>query len=253
MPTSSPSWRRAEPIAAAGVWHWLGRVPFDTTSALQERLRAEIFAERASETLLLLEHEPVITLGRSADAAHVLAPPARLAAQGITIHRTSRGGDVTYHGPGQLVGYPIVRLRHGVRGHVEGMADALTRVLADLGVVARYRREAPGLWVQAAGVDAKICAFGVNVQRRIALHGFALNLDPDLDAFGLIVPCGLTGCAVTSVRAVLGTAPTPAALATRVATALGARLGIDFTAAPHIAESPNCPIAELQCLTGPLE
>ena len=149
--TSSPSWRRAEPIAAAGVWHWLGRVPFDTTAALQEQLRSEILAERARETLLLLEHDPVITLGRSAAAGNVLCSESTLASRGITLHRASRGGDVTYHGPGQLVGYPIVHLRKGVRAHVEGMAAALASVLADLGVVARYRREAPGLWVHTAG------------------------------------------------------------------------------------------------------
>ena len=153
-----------------------------------------------------------------------------LAARGITVHRASRGGDVTYHGPGQLVGYPIIRLRTGVRAHVEGMASALIEVLAELGVVARYRKEAPGLWVDAdvAGAEAKICAFGVNINHRITMHGFALNLDPDLAAFRLIVPCGLAGCNVTSVRALRGSAPTPAELSARVASALGVHLGVPF-------------------------
>jgi lipoyl(octanoyl) transferase len=234
-PTSSPNWRKAEPIASAGVWHWLGRVPFDATAVLQEQWRSEILAERARETLLLLEHDPVITLGRSAAAGNVLYSESALASRGITVHRASRGGDVTYHGPGQLVGYPIVRLRNGVRAHVEGMAVALTAVLAELGVVAKYRRDAPGLWVHTPGFDAKICAFGVNVRHRITVHGFALNLDPDLDAFDLIVPCGLTGCRVTSVRAVLGTSPTPAELAARVAHALGDRLDVEFAASNAVA------------------
>ena len=223
-------------------------MPFDRTAALQEHLRAEIVAGRASETLLLLEHDPVITLGRSANPDHVLGATADLSDQGITLHRASRGGDVTYHGPGQLVGYPIVRLRNGVRAHVEGMAAALCRVLRELGVVARYRSEAPGLWVDVAGTQAKICAFGVNVRHRITLHGFALNLDPDLRAFGLIVPCGLAGCPVSSVRALTGAAPTPATLGASVAAALGAALGVDFAFGAGLPGAP-----ELQCVQGPLE
>lgn len=154
-----------------------------------------------------------------------------LARRGVTLHRASRGGDVTYHGPGQLVGYPVVRLRRGVRAHVEAMAAALAEVLLDLGVTARYRSDAPGLWVGAGASEGekKICAFGINVHRRVAVHGFALNLDPALDAFSLIVPCGLAGSAVTSLRDAAGqAAPTPEALAPRVAAALGRHLGIDF-------------------------
>ena len=99
------------------------------------------------ETLLLCEHQPVVTLGRSAKPAHVLLPAAELARRGVDVHTASRGGDVTYHGPGQLVGYPIVRLRGGVIGHVTAMARAIASVLAELGIDARWRRETPGLWV----------------------------------------------------------------------------------------------------------
>ncbi len=211
-----------------GVWHWLGRVPFARAAALQEKLRSEIRDDRAPETLLLLEHDAVVTLGRSARPENVLQSESALAARGIGLHRASRGGDVTFHGPGQLVGYPIVRLRNGVRAHVEGMAFALRAVLAELGVMARYKREAPGLWVDAPAGEEKICAFGVNVHHRITMHGFALNLDPNLDAFGLIVPCGLPGCRATSVRALRGSSPTPGELSARVADALGAHLGIAF-------------------------
>lgn len=215
----------------AGVWRWLGRVPFAPTAALQETLRAELHAGRGPDTLLLLEHQAVVTLGRSAVAAHVLLTPDALGARGIELHQASRGGDVTYHGPGQLVGYPVIRLRSGVRAHVEGMAAALIDVLAGLGVTAHYRPEAPGLWVAApasAGGQAKICAFGVNVRHRIAIHGFALNLRPDLDAFRLIVPCGLSGVAVTSVAALRGDAPAPVDIAARAAEALGDRFGVTF-------------------------
>lgn len=230
--TSSPTSPKAETFehapGAAGRWHWLGRVPFAATAALQERLRADILAGSAPETLLLLEHHPVITLGRNAQVTNVLCSEAVLAEQGVEVHRASRGGDVTYHGPGQLVGYPLVHLRMGVRAHVEGMARALAEVLAELGIDARYRREAPGLWVGPMEAPAKICAFGVNVHRRVTAHGFALNLDPALEAFGLIVPCGLSGSLVTSVRAVTGWAPTPGDLSARVAAALAKHLRVPF-------------------------
>jgi len=207
------------------LWRWLGRVGFADTATLQEDLRREVIAG-GRETLLLLEHDAVITMGRSAVAANVLVDDGELARRGVALHRASRGGDVTYHGPGQLVGYPIVRLRGGVRAHVEAMALAIADVLRELGLDAVYRSAAPGLWVG----DAKICAFGINVHRRVTVHGFALNLSTDLDAFHLIVPCGISGCAVTSVRALTGEAPTPQALAPRIADALGGRLGISFEA-----------------------
>jgi lipoyl(octanoyl) transferase len=207
------------------VWCWLGRVGFADTAALQEDLRREVIAG-GRETLLLLEHDAVITMGRSAEPANVLVDDVELARRGVALHRASRGGDVTYHGPGQLVGYPIVRLRGGVRAHVEAMALAIAEVLRELGLDAVYRSAAPGLWVG----EAKICAFGINVHRRVTVHGFALNLSTDLDAFKLIVPCGISGCAVTSLRALTGEAPSPQALAPRIAAALGGRLGIPFEA-----------------------
>ena len=213
------------------MWCWLGRVPFAPAAVLQERLRAGVVAGTGAETLLLLEHTPVITLGRSAEPSNVLAPPADLARRGIDVVRTTRGGDVTYHGPGQLVGYPIVRLRSGVVAHMTGMACAIAAVLKNYGIDARWRREAAGLWVG----DAKICAFGINIHRRVTVHGFALNLGTDLGAFELIVPCGISGCAVTSVRTLTGDAPTPGALAARMAAALGDRFGMVFEGAQQPA------------------
>jgi lipoyl(octanoyl) transferase len=166
----------------------------------------------------------VITLGRSARPSNVLASVAELARRGIALERISRGGDVTFHGPGQLVGYPVVRLRGGVVDHMTAMARALIAVLAELGVEARWRRDTPGLWVDGA----KICAFGVNVQRRVAIHGFALNLAIDAAAFALIVPCGLPDARLTSVAALTGVAPAPEAIAARVAIAFGRELGVTF-------------------------
>ena len=216
------------------VWRWLGRVPFAATAREQEALRARLLAGDGPETLLLCEHDPVVTLGRSAHAANVLASGDELARRGVELHAASRGGDVTYHGPGQLVGYPIVHLRGGVLGHVTAMARAIASVLAELGIDARWRRETPGLWVDdnTSGPGAKkICAFGVHVHRRVAIHGFALNVAGALDGFDLIVPCGLAASRTTSIAEVLaGARAVPAlhVLASRVARALGRELDVPF-------------------------
>jgi lipoyl(octanoyl) transferase len=228
-------------------------VPYGATAALQETLRQQVVAGDAPETLLLLEHEPVITLGRSADAAHVLVAPDELRRRQIAVHQSSRGGDVTYHGPGQLVGYPIVRLRHGIVGHMRAMADGLAAVLATHGIAARWNREAPGLWVDAADAPAaapespaKICAFGVHVRQRVSIHGFALNVTSDLDAFRLIVPCGLSGARVTSMKRLLGDgAPSVEALVDSVASAFARAFEIPFTPADATAVvSPGTFVAQ---------
>ncbi len=182
----------------------MGRVPYESALDLQERVREGILAGTARDTLLLLEHPPVITLGRNAQAAHVLLSPAGLAEQGIALHRSSRGGDVTFHGPGQLVGYPVFRLRRGVRAHVEAMANAVIEWLARFGISAQWRSGTPGVWVG----QEKICAFGIHVRHAIAIHGFALNLSTDMKGFAAIVPCGLRDAGVTSMARLLGHAPT---------------------------------------------
>ena len=205
-------------------WAWLGRVPFAPTVAVQEALRDRILAGTSAETLLLLEHDPVITLGRSAVPAHVLLDAAELERQGIALHHASRGGDVTYHGPGQLVGYPVVRLDRGVVGHLRAMADGLIEILARFGIVAIWRRDAPGLWVEIDDpfrIQAKICSFGVNVHRRVSIHGFALNVNVDIAAFQTIVPCGLAGVVMTSMDRLTRQVPPLEELAAEVASAFG--------------------------------
>jgi lipoyl(octanoyl) transferase len=145
----------------------------------------------------------------------------------VSVEQASRGGDVTYHGPGQLVGYPVVRLRGGVVAHMTAMARAIGRVVAELGVATEFRRDAPGLWTN----DEKLCAFGVHIRSRVAIHGFALNVTTDLDAFNLIVPCGLVGARVTSLERLLGSAPPPLELlAAHIARELGAELNVTFHA-----------------------
>jgi lipoyl(octanoyl) transferase len=176
-------------------WAWLGCRQYGPVAQLQEELRDRIRDGVGRDTLLMLEHSPVITLGRHAKAEHVRLPPAELEAHGIELHRSSRGGDVTYHGPGQLVGYPIFRLHRGVRAHVEAMAASVVELLREQGVAGEWRSDRPGVWVK----DNKICAFGVQVRRGIATHGFALNVHTELAGFSTIVPCGLTDAGVTSI------------------------------------------------------
>ena len=191
---------RASPrVCDRARWSWLGRVPFAFTAQLQESLRDQVLGGQCPNTLLLCEHDPVITLGRSAQPLHVLADPETLAQHGVALAHASRGGDVTYHGPGQLVGYPVFRLRAGVVAHVTWMAAAVVQALATYGIEATFRRDQPGVWVG----PAKICAFGVHIRHRVAIHGFALNVAPQMDHFKLIVPCGLHGQPVTSLSAVL--------------------------------------------------
>jgi lipoyl(octanoyl) transferase len=220
------------PVVATGArarWAWLGRVPFGPIAAVQEHIRRQLLAGTGIETLLLLEHHPVITLGRSAALEHVLAAGPELERRGISLHQASRGGDVTYHGPGQLVGYPVVRIDRGVVGHLRAMADGLIEVLASLGIAATWRREAPGLWIKGEKGDAKICSFGVNVHRRVAIHGFALNLAVDLAAFQLIVPCGLADTVMTSIDRLTARPPSIEWLATEVASAFGRSFRRSFT------------------------
>jgi lipoyl(octanoyl) transferase len=224
-------------------------VPFAATARAQERLRDDVLRGEAPETLWLCEHHPVVTLGRSANPAHVLAPPGELTRRGVEVHVASRGGDVTYHGPGQLVGYPIVRLRGGVIGHVTAMARAIASVLAELDIDARWRRETPGLWVEAGdGPAAKICAFGVHVHRRVAIHGFALNVAGARDGFDLIVPCGLRASRTTSIADQIPagrSVPPLHVLASRVAGALGRELGMPFVPAIESAAAIGISTVEM--------
>jgi lipoyl synthase len=176
---------------------WLGRVPYDEAHALQRALHSH----GDEDHLLLLEHPHVFTLGVHGDMAHVLVDPATVGAQLV---RTDRGGDVTYHGPGQLVAYPVVAVAMGsgaIPGHVAAVEQVVIDSLGDLGLRAGRLAGYPGVWVDADGPDPrKICAIGVRVSRGRAMHGLALNVDPDLEWFGRIVPCGIEGKAVTSLR-----------------------------------------------------
>jgi lipoate-protein ligase B len=184
---------------------WLvecGCLPYGEALVLQRALLAARQAERIADTLLLLEHPPVITIGRAGRSANILVPRGLLAARGFEVFEIERGGDVTYHGPGQLVGYPILNLRaldEDVVRFVRMLEGVLIRTLEMFGIEAGRRRGYPGVWVG----EAKIAAIGVAVKRKVTMHGFALNVGPNLEHFALINPCGL-GKPVTSMARVLG-------------------------------------------------
>lgn len=183
----------------------LGRLSYGEGLLCQEWLVAERRAGRIGDVLLLVEHPHVITLGvkRERGASHVLAKPEVLAARGIEVFETGRGGDVTYHGPGQIVGYPIVDLnpdRRDVHRYVRDLEEVMIRTAADFGVVAGRIEGLTGVWI---GTE-KLGAIGVRISRWITSHGFAFNVMTDLSYFGLIVPCGIRGRGVTSLARLLG-------------------------------------------------
>jgi lipoyl(octanoyl) transferase len=192
------------------VWP-LGRVPYAEALALQERLVAER-QDGAPDRLLLLEHPPVYTLGSAADDANLLWDEAERAARGIEVARIDRGGDVTYHGPGQLVAYPILQLPRvpgamhaNVVGYVRGLERALIATLATYGVEGHPIQGLTGVWVKTPTSEAKIAAIGVRVNvKTITKHGIALNLNTDLSHFDGIIPCGIRDKGVTRLAALLG-------------------------------------------------
>jgi len=181
----------------------LGLVDYLEAWVLQRQLVEARAAGRVADTLLLLEHPPTFTLGATGDEGHLLAPREELARQGITVHRVDRGGDITYHGPGQLVGYPVLDIggrRGGPIRYLRDLEQVLRLALGALGVSAECLRHHTGVWVGRE----KIAAIGIKVSARgITSHGFALNVNPDLDRFRQIIPCGLHDKGVTSLAMVL--------------------------------------------------
>ena len=183
----------------------LGLMAYDEALALQQQLVEDRRHGRVPDQLLLLQHPPVITLGVKARSsrAHVLATDEALAAEGVDLFETGRGGDVTYHGPGQLVGYPILDLkpdRCDVHGYVRDLEEVLIRVAASFGVEAGRVAGLTGVWVGRE----KLAAIGVRISRWITSHGFAFNVSTNLEHFNLIVPCGITDRGVTSLSRLLG-------------------------------------------------
>lgn len=210
---------------------WLGTVPYREALELQEKCVEARRAGAAADKLLLLEHPPVITLGRGARSDTLLASDAELAARGIEVHRVSRGGDITYHAPGQLVGYLILDLaareERDVHAFLRSIEAMLGDALSELGVPTRTLSGYTGLFVRpgedepAVSRPRKIASIGVGIRGWVTYHGFALNVDPDLSGFDAIVPCGLDFVEMTSIaRELAGEAPTD--IAARARAAVGA-------------------------------
>jgi lipoyl(octanoyl) transferase len=203
----------------------LGRVPYGEALALQERLVAERRAGSVDDLLLLLEHPHVITLGSSSDPRHVLLDESERRLLGIELFETGRGGDVTYHGPGQLVGYPILDLkpdRKDLHRYVRDLEESLIRTLAAFGIGASRKPGMTGVWID----DAKVAAIGVRVSSGwITSHGFALNVGSDLSFFEAIVPCGIRDYGVTSMARALGRPVPMAEVEARAVDALAAVFG----------------------------
>ena len=192
---------------------WLGRIDYRAAHVLQKRLVDERASGLIDDQLLLLEHPAVLTLGKHSDPAHILAPEAELAVRGISVERIERGGEVTYHGPGQLVAYPIVRLHDRdllLRPFVRALEAALIDTCAALGVEAGRREGHPGCWCDPYGPEPrKIGALGLRIERGVSYHGIALNISVDLRDFALIDPCGMPGVSSTSIARELGSTDGP--------------------------------------------
>lgn len=223
----------AAPVRASGrSWggrvlsvRYPGRIAYEAALELQAELVERRRSGEIPDTLLLLEHPHVITLGSSGRASHLLASREELAARGIGLHEAGRGGDVTYHGPGQLVGYPILDLRpdrKDLHRYLRSLEAVLIRALESFGLAGGRDGAATGVWVGGA----KVAAIGIRVSSGwITSHGFALNADTDLSYFGAIVPCGLEGRPVTSVSKLLGRRVPPETVAPAVVEAMAAEFG----------------------------
>ncbi len=222
----------AEPVPYAEAWQ------------LQQRLHAERVADRRPDTLLLLEHTPVYTLGRMTQASHWDdSGEERLRHAGIPIHSVDRGGSITYHGPGQLVGYPIVRLSHygsGPRQYVRLLEDVLIDTLRLWGVEGYRIEKKPGVWIQLEPHHAKLGAIGVRIDRGVTLHGFALNVEMDLSPFSRIVPCGLAGCRVTSMSEALGSTVSLPAVRSMLQRMFSRTFHIEWTSMPSAPYKSTC-------------
>jgi lipoate-protein ligase B len=212
----------ASPLRSA----WLGRVDYLDAWRLQSAVASRVRAGD-DERLLLLEHDPVYTIGRRGTTQHLLAEPDELRRAGASAYRVDRGGDITYHGPGQLVGYPVVRLGDApdLTGYVRAIEGALVDALASYGVAAHTERGKTGVWIELpeSGAPAKIAAIGVRVSRGVTTHGFALNVHTDLAAFERMIPCGFAHEVASLER--LGVTADTREVADRAAMALADRLG----------------------------
>lgn len=209
----------------------LGLIGYAEACALQKRVVAARKAGAIEDVLLLCEHPPVITLGRSGKRENLLASEDVLRQKGVVFHATDRGGDVTYHGPGQIVGYPILNLgaiRRDVVWYVRMLEEAMIRATAEFGISAERVAGKTGIWVRAGSTEDKLAAIGVHISRWVTSHGFAYNVSTDLRNFDLIVPCGIADRKATSLEKLLGRQVEEKEVASRIASHLGEVLGLEM-------------------------
>lgn len=182
----------------------LGTKDYKLVWDIQKEIHEKRVLNETDDTLLLVEHNPVITMGKSGKEQHLLLSQELLRKKGVAYYEIERGGDVTFHGPGQLVGYPILNIKQGLAGirpYIERLQDVIIAVLADFSIQATAKEKMVGVWAKTG----KICSIGVAVKRWVSFHGFALNVNTDLSFFDLIVPCGIKNVTITSMKEILHT------------------------------------------------
>ena len=209
----------------------LGLIGYAEACALQKRVVAARKAEAIEDVLLLCEHPHVITQGRNGKREHLLASEHVLRQKGMEYYETSRGGDITYHGPGQIVGYPILNLgaiRRDVVWYVRTLEEAMIRATSEFGITAERVAGKTGIWVRAGNTEEKLAAIGVHISRWVTSHGFAYNVSTDLRNFDLIVPCGIAECKATSLEKLLGRSVEEKEVSPRIAKHLGELLGLEM-------------------------
>ena len=209
----------------------IGLIGYAEACALQKRVVAARKAGAIEDVLLLCEHPHVITLGRSGKRENLLASEHVLKQKGVEFYASDRGGDITYHGPGQIVGYPIVNLgaiRRDVVWYVRMLEEAMIRATAELGIAAERVAGKTGIWVRVGNTEEKLAAIGVHISRWVTSHGFAYNVSTDLRNFELIVPCGIAGRKATSLEKLLERTVEPKEVAPRIAKHLGELLGLEM-------------------------
>ena len=224
------------PVPQAGMLIMFSQpVPYDEAWALQKQLQEERIAGRQGDILLLLEHSPVYTLGRTTQPSHWDCGEKVLRRTGASLQSVDRGGSITYHGPGQVVGYPILKLSHycsGPKQYVQKLEDVLIQTLRRWGIAGYRVERKPGVWVRWNDVDTKIAAIGVRIDHGVTIHGFALNVDLDLSPFSHIMPCGLAQCQITSMAEIFQSAISPSVVAQQVAEEFSRIFNIQWVSLP---------------------
>ena len=239
-------------VKRPGVLLSYDQLDYGTAWDLQGVLVEERIADRRPDTLVLLEHEPVYTIGRTGQEAHWGGDERNLRDAGYPVFRVERGGSVTYHAPGQIVGYPILRLGHfcsGPKAYMRLLEEVVIRTLAEWGIAGRRIDKLTGVWVEQGNM-VKIASMGVRVARGVTMHGFALNVMLDIAPFGRIVPCGIAGCRVTTMAALLGRPIDVSLVRRRIAAVFAAVFGLEWTGREAGCAADSIPVLSESAAAG---